>query len=356
MTNIPDATETSGRLPIRRPAVAPDRRYAAALGAQLRPAHALLMMMTLMALMALAGQRLVLAGGAPQGLDYRLTPRELAPGVHVLIGTTEDVSARNGGNIVNTGFLVGKTGIVVIDTGPSRRYGEQMLAAIRRVSPLPVVLTLNTHHHPDHFLGNQAFPADTLAALPDTVAGIRDEGETFNDNLYRLAGDWMRGTEVVAPRQHVTPGRRMVGGRDIELRALSGHTGADLVVIDHASGVVFAGDLLFHDRTPTTPHADIARWLASLAELETLPARLWVPGHGEPVPDLSAHRQTADYLNWLAQRVTDGAAAGLDMTELLAQPVPERFRGLAEIDTEYRRSVMHLFPAAEQAALERRAP
>ena len=95
--------------------------------------------------------------------DYRLAPRELAPGAYVIVGLKEDFSFTNGGNIVNTGFLVGTEGVIVIDTGPSRRYGEQMLAAIRRVTPLPVVLTLNTHHHPDHFLGNQAFPPATLA-------------------------------------------------------------------------------------------------------------------------------------------------------------------------------------------------
>ena len=46
--------------------------------------------------------------------------------------------------------------VIVIDSGPSRRYVEQLRAAIRRVTPLPPVLLLNTHHHPDHFLGNQA--------------------------------------------------------------------------------------------------------------------------------------------------------------------------------------------------------
>ncbi len=121
-----------------------------------------------------------------EDFDYRLQPRELAPGAWVVVGLKEDFSFANGGNIVNTGFIVGSEGVIVIDTGSSKRYGEQMLAAIRRVTPLPIVLVVNAHQHPDHFLGNQAFPRATLAALPETIAAIRSEGEGFNANMYRL--------------------------------------------------------------------------------------------------------------------------------------------------------------------------
>ena len=214
------------------------------------------------------------------------------------------------------------------------------------------MLTVNTHHHPDHFLGNQAFPRATLAALPETLAAIRSEGEGFNANMYRLNGDWMRDTEVVVPERALAAGRQRIGGRDVELLALGGHTVADLVVIDHDSGTVYAADLLFHGRTPTTPHADIARWLAALDTLEGLPARRWVPGHGEPATDLAPLRQTRDYLGWLAQAIRAGAESGQDMTELFQTPIPPRFAGLALVKEEFRRSVVHLFPAAEQAVLE----
>lgn len=303
-------------------------------------------------LAALSALLVLIPGAHAERFDYRLEPREIAPGAFVLVGLEEDFSPTNGGNIVNSGFLVGPEGVIVIDTGSSKRYGEQMLAAIRRITPLPVVLTLNTHHHPDHFLGNQAFPPATLAALPDTIAAIRSEGEAFNANMYRLNGDWMRDTEVVVPARAVEPGRQRIGGRDVELLALGGHTAADLVLIDHDSGTVFAADLAFNGRAPTTPHADIPRWLAALDTLERLPAQRWVPGHGEVANDTAPLRQTRDYLAWLQHTVRPSAEDGLDMTEVFATPVPARFAGLALVEQEFRRSVAHLFPAAEQAALE----
>lgn len=285
--------------------------------------------------------------------NYKLTPQMIAGDVYVLIGTTEDFSFGNGGNIVNSGFIVGTTGVIVIDTGSSRRYGEQLLAAIAAITDKPIALTINTHHHPDHFLGNQAFPANTLAATPETIQGIRTEGEGFSANLYRMSGDWMLGTEVVVPTQTLAAGRRNVGGRDLEFLPLAGHTASDLVVIDHDSGTVFAADLIFNRRTPTTPHADITRWLASLDALEALPAQRWVPGHGAVSDDTTPIRDTRAYLSWLAETIKHGAESGLDMTEMLATPIPDAFKTMALATREFERSVTHLYPAAERAALER---
>lgn len=298
---------------------------------------------------------LFVAASAPAAraadFDYRLEPQRIADGVYVLIGRTEDFSFANGGNIVNTGFIVGPRGVTVIDTGSSRRYGEQMRAAIARITALPVVLVINTHHHPDHFLGNQAFATDTLAALPGTTQAIEAEGPAFVDNMYRLNGDWMRDTELVAPRRALAPGPLDAGGRELELIALDGHSAADLVVLDRASGTLFAADLVFNDRAPTTPHADLAQWLQALDRLEQIEFRQLVPGHGAVAADTAPIVQTRRYLQWLAQTIRDGAEQGLDMTEMLALPVPAAFSALAEVGKEYRRSVIHLYPAAEQAAL-----
>lgn len=57
-------------------------------------------------------------------LEYRLQPRQIAEDTYLLEGATENFDKRNGGNIVNTGFVVTDSGVVVIDTGPSRRYGK----------------------------------------------------------------------------------------------------------------------------------------------------------------------------------------------------------------------------------------
>jgi quinoprotein relay system zinc metallohydrolase 1 len=286
-----------------------------------------------------------------QALDYALKPRELAPGVHVVEGANADFSPRNGCNIINTGFIVTREGVVVINTGPSRLYGEQLRRAIARVTPAPVLTVIHLNLHPDYFLGNQAFADVPRAATANTTAGMRREAKAYEDNLYRLCGDWMKGTEAVLPTQALQPGPLTLGGRAFELREYKGHTDSDLVLIDKASGVAFAGGLVFADRIPTTPHARVADWLASLQALESVPFKVLVPSHGPVRADRSALAQTREYLQWLDRHFSEAAAAGWDMVDLLRAPVPEAFRRWAAFETEYTRNVAHLYPRYERRAL-----
>ncbi len=307
------------------------------------------MMRALIALISLV------AGSAFAQFDYQLKPVQIAPDVHMFVGKTEDFSTVNGGNIVNSSFIVGTQGVIVIDTGSSLRYGQQMRQAIARVTDKPISLVINTHLHPDHFLGNQAFADVPIAALAATREGIAREGNGFAENLYRLSGDWMKGTEVQAPVKTLGAGVLDAAGRRLRLISLDGHTGADLVIFDEQSGVLFTGDLVFHGRAPTTPHADVAHWFAALDMLEKLTQtpefRVLVPGHGVATRDAGPIRQTRAWLNWLLKEFRAAAADGLDMNDLLARPLPPEFRDMPVAQTEYRRSVSHLYPQIEQEVL-----
>jgi uncharacterized sulfatase len=305
------------------------------------------------AALALGGIWLLAAAALAADADYRLEPRQIAEATYVLVGKTEDFSRANGGNIVNTGFVVTADGVVVIDTGPSRRYGEQLRAAIARITPKPVIRVFNTHHHPDHFLGNQGFAGVPIAALATTIAGQRQEGAAFTDNVFRMSGDWIKGTEPVPADQPIEPGRHALGGHDFELIALAGHTSGDLAVLDRTTGVLFAGDLVFHDRAPTTPHATLAGWLAALRQLERIDYRVLVPGHGEPAPDDRAIRQTRHYLEWIGASLRAAAERGAEMTEVLAQPIPPELAGIPLAREEFARSVAHLYRRYEAETLQR---
>ena len=282
-------------------------------------------------------------------LAYNLAASEIASGTWAVHGSTEYFTLENGGNIVNIAFVETPDGVVVIDTGPSRRYGEALLALIEKTIPgKPVLRVYNTHHHPDHFLGNQVFNAATIAAPQQVIDNIKAEGDGFTDNMYRLTGDWMRGTAPVAPGVALEVDHEDIGGRRFSLFTLSGHTSADLVIRDDSTGVVFSGDLAFNDRAPTTPHADISVWKESLATLATLDKTLILPGHGLSDDNGQSLEQTGDYLDWLEKTLTDAAGRGLTMNEAMNIRIPKRFSSLSVVETEFKRSVVHLFLRFEE--------
>ncbi|WP_252274517.1 quinoprotein relay system zinc metallohydrolase 1 [Pseudomonas subflava] len=297
----------------------------------------------------------LLGGGAAQAAyDYRLQPRQIAADTWLLEGSTENFAEGNGGNIVNCAFIVTEAGVLVIDSGPSRRYGEALRAAIGEVTEQPVARLLLTHHHPDHVLGNQAFTDVPIAALAGTTELLREQGEAMTENMYRLVGDWMRGTELVLPTETLQPGVFEFGGHRLRLLALSGHTGADLAILDERTGVLFAGDLLFHQRALTTPNSPgLDVWLADLQTLEALPWKLLVPGHGPLAADAAPFVQMRDYLGWLDALLRGAAVRGEDMNEVIRAPIPARFAGISLTRYELIRSVSHLYPRYEAQALRR---
>lgn len=307
-------------------------------------------------------------------LDYRLQARALAPGVWVVEGANADFDPRNGCNIINTGFVATGDGVLVINTGPSLRYGQQLRALAERTAGEPVRRVVHLNLHPDYFLGNQAFADVPRLATPATRAGMAREAKAYEDNLYRLCGDWMKDTQALLPDEAVQPGRLRMGAREFELRELQGHTDSDLVLVDRTSGVVFAGGLVFVQRIPTTPHARIPQWLQSLQALQSqldragaaepaapaaaalgAPAAVrfaaLVPSHGPVRADVAGIGMTQRYLRWLDDTLRQAAAQGVEMAELLRRPLPAEFDAWAARATEYTRNVVHLYPRYEQAVL-----
>ncbi|MDF2180747.1 quinoprotein relay system zinc metallohydrolase 1 [Neptuniibacter sp. CAU 1671] len=284
-------------------------------------------------------------------LSYDLKPQKIAEDTWLLEGKLEDFTLHNGGNIVNTAFIVTDEGVIVIDTGPSFRYGREMRQAIEQITDKPVKHVFITHSHPDHYLGNQAFKDATIWALPETGRQIAENGNAFAENMYRLVGDWMRSTESTMPNKVMNLKPLSLGKHTLTFMALTGHTGSDLVILDHATGVMFASDMVFYQRALTTPHTPgLKIWLKEIQQLRATEHKLLVPGHGPMVNDGRAFDQMEAYLTWLDNTLTEAADAGLSMTEVIELPVPDQFKGIALTQREFVRTVAHLYPKYEEAA------
>jgi quinoprotein relay system zinc metallohydrolase 2 len=224
------------------------------------------------------------AGGAGEEAAAPLPVVEVAPGVFVHRGPPEEFAPGNGGGIANLAFVVGGRGVAVIDSGGSLRQGRALLAAIRARTALPVSHVVNTHLHPDHVLGNGAFPGAEVVGHAKLAGRLAENGPYYLASLRRLVGPAaMAGTEIVPPTRGVADTAELdLGGRVLRLRAWpTAHTDTDLTVLDSATGTLFAGDLLFMERIPVVD-GSLLGWLRAMEELERLPAGRVVPGHGPP--------------------------------------------------------------------------
>ena len=85
------------------------------------------------------------------------------------------ISDRDVGLVPNVGVIVGSKATLVVDTGLGPRNGETVVRAAGRVSTNAELFVVSTHFHPEHALGESAFPASAKvqAKYPDWAAPAR---------------------------------------------------------------------------------------------------------------------------------------------------------------------------------------
>lgn len=282
---------------------------------------------------------------------YTPEAQAIAEGLWMVRGADAPILFENGGMIANSAILATDAGAVLFDPGVSLEHGRALGALARRMTGKAVGRVYVSHLHPDHALGAAAFDPAIVHALPATRADLERDGEGFSDAMYRLLADWMKGTHVTLPRGDAAESEVAFGGRGFRLLALRGHSGGDLALVDTRTGTLLAGDLVFHDRAPSTPHADLAQWRLALDRLKAVPHALLVPGHGPLDTDGGAIVQTRDWIDWVEATLTRAVSEGLDMTEAGALPIPARFAALKAARYELQRSVSHFYPGMETRLL-----
>ncbi|MBI6629133.1 quinoprotein relay system zinc metallohydrolase 2 [Pontibaca sp. S1109L] len=214
---------------------------------------------------------------------------QIAPGVFVHRGVISDAASENQGDVANIGFVIGSRSIAVIDTGGARGVGERVYRAIRQRSDLPISHVILTHMHPDHVLGTSVF-AETGAEIlghARLTDALNDRAETYLDTFGgRIGAAAFIGTSVILPTIEISESQTIdLGGRALEVRAWpTAHSTTDLTVRDTASGILFTGDLVVDEQTPSLDGSLIG-WQAVLAEMAALDVSQVVPGHGGPLLD-----------------------------------------------------------------------
>lgn len=260
----------------------------------------------------------VTAASAAASRISPLPVREVAPGVFVHFGRIALMNRDNDGAIANVGFVVGRDGVAVVDTGGSVDEGRRLLAAIRAQTNKPVRYVIDTHMHPDHVFGNAAFTgtgAEVVghAHLPRAMATHGPHYlESFRDAMGAALIDEVK---LVPPTVTVSGTLELdLGERRLLLTAWpTAHTDNDLTVFDDATKTLFAGDLLFVHHVPVID-GSLTGWLKDLDALAAVSAARVVPGHG---PLVTAWPQgLADerrYLDCLARELRDAIRRGIPM-------------------------------------------
>ncbi len=218
--------------------------------------------------------------------------------------------------VSNSGVIVLDSGVLVFDTHFTPEAGASLLEKVRAVTPHPVRYIVNSHFHPDHTHGNQAFTSarqiigstnarrDMLQKdLPDmnqaqTIAQGRIEQlskelaqepdpkkqESLRSQLNSLQGFMRRmsALRIVAPVMTFDDTLNILdAGREIDLLYLGiAHTEGDVILYIPQEKIVFMGDVFFNAAIPNVTDGSVLEWMKTLREALKLDAKTFVPGHG----------------------------------------------------------------------------
>ena len=277
----------------------------------------------------------------------------------------------------NNVFIIGRSGVVVVDSNITSEQTREILAELRRITDKPVRYVVNTHWHEDHIIGNRvyrdAFPGvkfvghrSTLTDLPEVGAANRksslQNGRGFVGLLEgklekgeNLAGQPMADEErlgyasdvklvsaylaesanfdIILPTVLVDDRLELdLGDRKVDVLHLGrAHTGADLVIHLPKEKIAIAGDLLVHPVPLVGSTSYPVEYAATRERLRALNAKTIVPGHG-PVMRDSGYLGAMIQLLASIRKQTEAAFARGETLEQMRQsidlePFRKRFAG-----------------------------
>jgi glyoxylase-like metal-dependent hydrolase (beta-lactamase superfamily II) len=204
------------------------------------------------------------------------------------------ISDLNVGLVPNVGIIVGSKATLVVDTGLGPRNGETVRRVAEGLSANRELYVVSTHFHPEHALGESAFPPSAK------IVRARAQQQDIDEFGLTLARTFASRSPLTAELLKDAQYRKAdiffahdysldLGGVRVRLLSLGPtHTRGDTIVWVEGDRILFAGDVVMNRTFVAfaSPYSSVKAWLADFDQLEPLHPGKVVPSHG-PVGDAS---------------------------------------------------------------------
>ena len=225
----------------------------------------------------------------------------------------------------NCGIVLTQEGVILIDSGHNPTDSRAILAAVKKLTSLPVRFLIDTEPHPDHTTGHFVFsPPAVVIAHEGATESMKNRERESPDRIQKLAAvspemrAALEGYRFVAPqieyRQKTTLN---MGERTFELMYLKGvHSEADTAIWLPKERVLFsASAAVVNQYNILRPIVTIPDILAALKMMKGLNPEFVIPGHGTP-GTVKIFEDTERYYGLLIDRVGKMEREGKSLDEI----------------------------------------
>ena len=242
--------------------------------------------------------------------------RKLADGVYAFVG--ENFNS-------NAGIVLTQDGVVLIDSGHNPVEARKLMEVVKKLTPMPVRLLIDTEPHPDHTTGHFVFsPPASIVAAAGAGDSMRARERESPQRIQQMAAsspamkEALEGYRFVSP--HVEYQQRAsvaVGERTIELYYLRGvHSEADTAVWLPKERVIFSASGIVNNQINILrPFVTIPDILAAAKLMKGLNPEHVVPGHGQP-GTVKIFEDTEKYYALLIERVGKAVKEGKTLDDI----------------------------------------
>jgi cyclase len=225
----------------------------------------------------------------------------------------------------NCGIVLTQEGVILIDSGHNPTDSRAILAAVKKLTSLPIRFLIDTEPHPDHTTGHFVFsPPAIVIAHEGATESMKNRERESPDRIQKLAAvspemrAALEGYRFVAPQIEYRQKTALnMGERTFELMYLKGvHSEADTAIWLPKERVLFsASAAVVNQYNILRPIVTIPDILAALKMMKGLNPEFVIPGHGTP-GTVKIFEDTERYYDLLIDRVGKMEREGKSLDEI----------------------------------------
>jgi alkyl sulfatase BDS1-like metallo-beta-lactamase superfamily hydrolase len=253
----------------------------------------------------------------------------------------DNVYSAVGFALANSIMIVGRDGIIIVDTTESVDSGKAILAEFRKITDKPVKAIVYTHNHTDHTMGVKAFASeedvksgrveifahetlmDTVISNASVIAPILGLRSAYSFGIALERGPEGSVNEGIGPkliigqRSFIAPNKTFKDSLDVEVAGVKlrlqhapSETDDEIVVWLPDNKVLLTAEVIQGECFPNlhtlrgTKYRDPVNWFKSIDKLRQFGAEHMVPSHGRPVSGkqnieelLTSYRDAIQYVH-----------------------------------------------------------
>ena len=279
---------------------------------------------------------------------------------------TDNVYSAVGFGLANSTMVVGKDGVIIIDTLESLTSAQAVAAAFRAITDKPVKAVVYTHNHTDHILGVKAFVREedvhsgavtvfahstmmqTVISNASIIGPILSVRSAYSLGLLLPAGpqgfvnDGLGPKMVLGESSFIAPTKTFDDSLDVEIAGVKMHlayapseTDDEIVAWFPEWHVLQSAEVIQGETFPNvhtlrgTKYRDPVKWFKSIDKLRAFHADYLVPSHGRPMTGapqieemLTAYRDAIQYVHDQTIRNMNRGLTPDELVEVVAKLPP----------------------------------